>query len=152
MQTSLISKMTWQDVREIATAANNANVNEFTNEEEYYSNVLLGLNRQYKTLTACRERYKEILPIAEGIVGMKNRKERLFDLIVLRGMVACKLHDEGYSISDIGRVMGYNHSTIIHYFDKRRDFFTLPLMYEREVRWFKQFDTALEDGRGTEDY
>ena len=150
MQVSLINKLTWEDIRDIATAANNFTLEDSLNEEEYYSKILSSLNRQYKTLAACKERYKEILPIAEEIVGMKNRKERTFELVVLRSMVACKLREENFLITDIGRAMGYDHSTIMHLFQKKKDFFALPLMYEREVRWFKQFDEALEDENNRE--
>lgn len=150
MQTALINKLTWEDIKEIdamlcsidQAASNEGKILE---EEEYYSEVIHRLQMKYKTLPACRNRYKEILPIAENIIGEKNRKERTFELTVLRCMVASKLREEGYKLSDIGCVMRYDHSTISFYLAKKADFFALPLMYEREVRWFKAFDEALNN-------
>lgn len=153
MKTELVNKLTWEDIKEIdemlcALSKNFKLLDDDgtqSMDEEYYSEVIRQFRVKYKTLSACRDRYKEILPIAENIVGEKNRKERTFELTVLRCMVANKLHEEGYTISDIGRVMRYDHSTVSFYLSKKADFFSLPLMYEREVRWFKAFDEALKN-------
>lgn len=146
MQAALINKITWNDVQEIDSILCDIDKeNKAYIGEEYYSEVIRRLRTKYKTLPACRDRYNEILPIAETIVGEKNRRERTFELIVLRCMVSCKLRDEGYCMSDIARVMKYDHSTISFYFKKKEDFFALPIMYEREVRWFKQFDEELKE-------
>lgn len=146
MKTELVNKLTWEDIQEIDRTIYELEESDYHGYEEYYSEVIRRLHIKYKTLPACRDRYKEILPIAEHIVGEKNRKERTFELTVLRCMVANKLHEEGYTISDIGRVMRYDHSTVSFYLSKKADFFALPLMYEREVRWFNAFDAALKNG------
>ena len=147
MRAELLNKLTWEDIREIdemlGTIDRDGKV--FGNHEEYCSEILRKLRVKYKTLPACRDRYKEILPIAENIVGEKLRKERTFELTVLRCMVANKLREEGYKITDISSVMKYDHSTVSFYLAKKVDFFALPLMYEREVRWFKAFDEALKN-------
>lgn len=145
MQVELINKLTWQDIKEICDVFYQVNHDEIIPEENYYSEVIVRLNKQYKTLPACKDRYKEILPIAENIVGEKNRKERTFELTVLRCMVANRLKEEGYTLTNIAKAMSYDHSTVIFYFKKKADFFALPLMYEREVRWFKAFDEALKN-------
>ena len=150
MQATLINKITWKDVQEIDSMLCSidqeaSNEGKILEQEEYYSEAIRRLRVKYKTLPACKDRYNDILPIAEKIVGEKNRKERTFELIVLRCMVACKLRDEGYALTNIARVMGYDHSTISFYFRRKEDFLSLPIMYEREVRWFKQFDKALKD-------
>lgn len=147
MKADLIERLTWQDIKDIDEILFQINSDEIRRkEEEYYSEVITRLNKQYKTLPACKDRYKEILPVAENITGEKNRKERTFELTVLRCMIANRLKEEGYTLTNIAKAMGYDHSTIIFYFKKKADFFALPLMYEREVRWFKQFDEALKDG------
>ena len=146
MKTELVNKLTWEDIQEIDKTIYELEESDYHGYEEYYSEVIRRLHIKYKTLPACRDRYKEILPIAEHIVGEKNRKERTFELTVLRCMVANKLREEGYTISDIGRVMRYDHSTVSFYLSKKADFFALPLMYEREVRWFNAFDAALKNG------
>lgn len=146
MKADLIGRLTWQDIKEIDEILFQINNDEIRcKEEEYYSEVITRLNKQNKTLPACKDRYKEILPIAESIVGEKNRRERTFELTVLRCMIASRLKEEGYTLTNIAKAMGYDHSTIIFYFKKKADFFTLPLMYEREVRWFKAFDEALKN-------
>ena len=145
MKTELVNKLTWEDIQEIDKAIYELEESDYHGYEEYYSEVIRRLRIKYKTLPACRDRYKEILPIAEKIVGEKLRKERTFELTVLRCMVANKLREEGYKITDIGTVMRYDHSTVSFYLSKKADFFALPLMYEREVRWFKAFDEVLKN-------
>lgn len=145
MKVDLIEKLSWQDIKEIDEILFQLCSDDFCDEEEYYSKVITRLNKQNKTLPACKDRYKEILPIAESIVGEKNRRERTFELTVLRCMIASRLKEEGYTLTNIAKAMGYDHSTVIFYFKKKADFFTLPLMYEREVRWFKAFDEALKN-------
>ena len=146
MKTELVNKLTWEDIQEIDKTIYELEESDYHDYEEYYSEVIRRLRIKYKTLPACRDRYKEILPVAEHIVGEKNRKERTFELTVLRCMVANKLREEGYKLSDIGTVMRYDHSTVSFYLSKKADFFALPLMYEREVRWFNAFDAALKNG------
>ena len=147
MQTVLVNRLNWKDIKEIDSILSEIdNEAVVRNEEEYYSEALLRLCRRHKTLAACKERYKEILPVAEKVVGVKNSKERTFELTVLRCMIANKLRDEGYSLADIGNTMKYDHSTISFYLNKKKDFFSLPLVFEREVRWFKVFDELLQCG------
>jgi len=145
MKADLIERLSWQDIKEIDEILFQLCSDDFCDEEEYYSKVITRLNKQNKTLPACKDRYKEILPIAESIVGEKNRRERTFELTVLRCMIASRLKEEGYTLTNISKAMGYDHSTVIFYFKKKADFFALPLMYEREVRWFKAFDEALKN-------
>ena len=145
MRTALINKLTWEDIAEIHEIIQEINEDAYDTNETYYGEVHIRLCRKYKTLPACKERYIEILPVAEKIIGVKNSKERTFELTVLRCMVANRLLNEGFSGSDIARAMKYDHSTIWFYIKKKEDFFSLPLMYEREVTWFKQFDEALKD-------
>lgn len=150
MKTELINKLTWEDIKEIDSMLCSIDKDagaegKILEEEEYYTEAIRCLHIKYKTLPACSDRYKAILPIAEAIVGEKNRRERTFELTVLRCMVASRLREEGYKITDISTVMKYDHSTVSFYLSKKADFFALPLMYEREVRWFKQFDEALKD-------
>ena len=147
MQATLLRKLTWKDIQEIAETLDTIDIydNGPESKERYYSDAILILCTKYKLLPACKERYKEILPIAEKIVGFKNRRERTFDLTVLRCMVATRLHEEGYGVSDIGRTMKYDHSTVSFYLGKKKDFFALPNIFAREVRWFNQFDEALEE-------
>ena len=146
MNADLIGKLSWQDVKEINDVFLQINREGYIGDgEEYYSEVITRLNKQYKTLPACKDRYKEILPVAENITGEKNRKERTFELTVLRCMIANRLKEEGYTLTNIAKTMGYDHSTVVFYFKKKADFLALPLMYEREVRWFKRFDEELKN-------
>ena len=95
MKADLIERLTWQDIKDIDEILFQINSDEIRcKEEEYYSEVITRLNKQYKTLPACKDRYKEILPVAENITGEKNRKERTFELTVLRCMIANRLKEE----------------------------------------------------------
>lgn len=149
MQTTTVNRLTWQDIAEIHEILQGINEDAFDTDEAYYGEVLIRLCRKYKTLPACKERYSQILPVAERITGIKNGKERTFERTVLHCIIASRLKEEGFGVSDIGRAMKNDHSTVCFYLNKKVDFFSLPLMYEREVRWFKLFNEELDNGRGT---
>ena len=148
MQTSLAKKLTWRDIEEIVSVIETMEKEKpLEKNEDYYSEALLRICKKYKLYQACKERYKQLVPIAEEVTGETIGKERTFEHTILRCMIACRLKDEGYSLSDIAKAMKYNHATIIFYFKKKEDFLSLPLMFEREVRWFKAFDEALKNER-----
>ena len=81
MKTELVNKLTWEDIKEIDEVLRAFGKNfkllddddTQSMDEEYYSEVIRQFHVKYKTLPACRDRYKEILPIAEHIVGEQNR-------------------------------------------------------------------------------
>ena len=146
MNPALINRLTWQDIDEIVSFLDGKeSENLSVTQEEYYSEVLKKLHQKHKTTMYCVERYKTLLPIAEEIVGFKNTRRRTFDQLVLRCIVACKLREEGFSVSAIGRAMGYSHANILYYFGKKQDFFAIPTMYERELRWFREFNEEIEE-------
>lgn len=60
-----------------------------------------------------------------------------------RTMVAYQLTEEGYSLSDAGRALGKNHSTILWARRKMKDAFALPNAYRDVIKMWKQFQDKI---------
>jgi hypothetical protein len=53
------------------------------------------------------------------------------------------LHREGYSYTEIRRVMMRDHSTITHLDHRMMDMLSLPNAYKGEVQQYKRFEEML---------
>lgn len=147
MRSSLINKLTWEDIKEIHEILDNME-EELTDEEVKFNSVLKKLKRKYKVSPTCKERYSALLPVAEKLVGAKLGDKRTPEQMLIRLMVSCRLYDEQYTISEIGRVIGRDHSTIMYYIKRRDDYFSVPTMYTYEVSLLERFKDSIEtDGR-----
>ena len=90
------------------------------------------------------KRYQFLLPLAEKAVGHQMRPEKRDMLDVrVRMFVAYRLRTEGYFLSAIGGVMGMDHSSIYHLFDKMRDMFLVPMIYKEEIHQYKEFENLI---------
>ena len=89
------------------------------------------------------ETYPHILSCAETACGRKLEESREKENTLIRCFVAYKLHNNGYSYSEIGKVMHRDHSTITHLANRMRDMLSLPNAYKLEVQQFKRFEEML---------
>lgn len=85
------------------------------------------------------ERFSQLLGIAEEVTGHTMRKTRDRQDVAIRRIVAYRMKEEGFRVSDIARTMGYNHSTILHYFSQMRDCFELPVYYHNDIELYTRF-------------
>ena len=113
-----------------------------------------GSNRETKQKTKDME---EIIMIPESLRQMEERfsskmlevsgidprqKKRSWNNTFARASVAYALYNEGYTQSQVGRVMGMNHSTIHYYLGRMDDILHTP-GYEAEREMFAQFKKAI---------
>lgn len=62
-----------------------------------------------------------------------------------RTMVAFQLGREGFTPSEIGRMLGKNHSTIIHLRHKMQDALDYAFAYKDVINIWKQFQKLIQD-------
>ncbi len=81
-----------------------------------------------KRLNTLREKMFSVTQID---IGNPSRKR---EYVVARAIIAEILHSEGYTFKDIGRAMGKNHASIIHYVRIAENFERVPgFSAEREL-------------------
>ena len=140
MNKSILRNMTWEDVREIRTT-NPGGV--FASDEQFHKAVLASLRDKHRVLPPIEERFPVVLIAAEQATSRWLSASRERENTIIRQFVAYRLHNEGYSYSEIGNVMNRDHSTITHLAHRMRDMLSLPVMYKVEVQQFKRFEELL---------
>lgn len=150
MKPSILRNMTWEEVKEIVNLADaiiTPASREFpvcwANEEDYYTEVLRRLRGQNGVPPPIEERYPIVLHTAEQATSWLLTDSRERENTLIRQFVAYKLHGEGYSYTEIGKIMHRDHSTITHLAYRMRDMLSLPNAYKWEVQQYKRFEEML---------
>lgn len=65
--------------------------------------------------------------------------------VLVREIAAWRMMDEGYSISDIGRAMGKDHSTVSYYARMRKDAVAIPMAFREHLTMYGKLVLALND-------
>lgn len=89
------------------------------------------------------DRYEQLLKSAETVFNRKMKTGRHVDDVMMRRFIAYKLREDGYSFSQISRVMGKNHATIIHLVRQMEDYFSLPAMYKEDIKKYLKFHSMI---------
>ena len=152
MTNDLLSQLTIQDIREIRDIIRciddecvlfdleKKDYSEYINSDEFFKDVLNRMkdNNHYKP--PCKERYPVLLEQAEYVTSYtQNPNSRTTENVFIRSIVAHQLHEEGYTYSEIGRVIKKSHATVMFYVNKVNDMLSLPQMYETEITQYEQF-------------
>lgn len=140
MNKSILRNMTWEDVREIRTA-NPGGV--FASDEQFHKAVLASLRDKHRVLSPIEERFPGVLACAEIACGQALTDSRERENTQIRQFVAYRLHNDGYSYSEIGKMLKRDHSTVTNLVHRMRDMLSLPMVYRQEVQQFKRFEELL---------
>jgi hypothetical protein len=147
MRKSLLKQITWEEVKEISDMIDSVIVpfddDEKTEDEVFYTEVLRHLRNENDVPPPIEERYPGVLACAERVCGNKLTDSRERENILIRSFAAYKLHEEGYSYSEIGKMMKRDHSTITNLVHRVRDMLSLPNAYKWEVQQYKRFEELL---------
>ena len=143
MTQGVLLVMTWEDIRDITSAVYEVPPTKATTAEQYFKNILKHLRESKNVLPPIEERYPGILACAELVCGQKLAKSRDRGNTVIRCFVAHKLRREGYSYSEIGKMMHRDHSSITNLVHRMSDMLSLPNAYKREVEMYKRFEEML---------
>lgn len=140
MNKSILRNMTWEDVREIRTT-NPSGM--FATDEQFHKAVLASLRDKHRVLSPIEERFPVVLIAAEQATSWFLTDSRERENTLIRQFVAYRLHNEGYSYSEIGKMLKRDHSTVTNLVHRMRDMLSLPVMYRQEVQQFKRFEELL---------
>lgn len=149
MKPHLLKQMTWEEVREIVNRADEIISRKkelpawWKSEEDYYNEILRQLRGQNGVPPPIEERYPVVLQAAEQATSWVLTDTRERENTLIRQFVAYKLHGEGYSYTEIGKIMKRDHSTITHLAYRMRDMLSLPNAYKWEVQQYKRFEEML---------
>ena len=139
MRESLLKQMTWEDVREIRTT-NPGGL--FKSDEQFHKAVLSFLRNKHHTIVPIEERFPGVLACAEIACGQQLADTRERGNTIIRQFVAFRLHNEGYSYSEIGKMLKRDHSTITNLVHRVRDMLSIPHAYKSEVAKYKEFEST----------
>ena len=142
MRASFLRNMTWEDIREIFTVFEQT-AGDDTTSDKYYKSVIRILRGKNGIPPPIEEVYPFILSCAELVCGRQLTDTREMENSLIRCFVAYKLHNNGYSYSEIGKMLKRDHSTITHLSNRMRDMLSLPNAYKWEVQQYKRFDELL---------
>ena len=150
MRRILLKQMTWEDIQEIWWQTDQV-LRSIPDEPEKWPEWAFNTSTRFgKALQLLRdengvpppieESYPHILSCAEAACGRKLEESREKENTLIRCFVAYKLHNSGYSYSEIGKVMKRDHSTITHLAHRMRDMLSIPHAYKAEVSMYKEFE------------
>lgn len=140
MNKSILRNLTWDDVKEIVNTALNTPFYVPTQEDECYKEVLRILRGKNGVPPPIEERYQIVLNAAEQATSWMLTDSRERENSLIRSFVAYKLHSDGYSFSEIGKMLKRDHSTIAHLVYRMRDMLSVPGAYKWELQQFKRFE------------
>ena len=150
MKPSVLRNLTWEEVKEVVNMADaiiTPASREFpvcwANEEDYYKEILRKLRGQNGVPPPIEERYPLVLRAAEQATSWMLTDSRERENTLIRQFVAYKMHGDGYSYSEIGKMMKRDHSTITNLVHRMRDMLSLPNAYKWEVQQYKRFEEML---------
>lgn len=89
------------------------------------------------------KRFALLLECAEEVTGHTMLKTRDWENVTIRRMVAYRMKEEGFRLTDIARAMNMHHSTILHYVNQMKDIFDVPIFYATDIRKYIQFTEAV---------
>lgn len=91
-------------------------------------------------------RAEDLLAVLCGLTGRRmNLRSRDSEVVWAKAMVAYRMMEEGYTLAEIGRQLGKDHSTVIHYRHKMQDALSLPQAYQDILPLWYEFKTRIEN-------
>lgn len=91
------------------------------------------------------ERFSKLLGIAEEVMDHTMTRTRDWVNVAIRRMVAYRMKEEGFRLTEIARAMKMNHSTILHYAHQMSDMFDEPIFYAGDILKYIKFSEAVEE-------
>lgn len=89
------------------------------------------------------DRYAILLQLAEQATGHRMTGSRSRDNTDIRTLVAAEMRSEGFTLYEIGRYMGKDHSTVIHYTKLLGDALAFPNAFADLIQKYDSFKKQL---------
>lgn len=150
MRPYLLKQMTWEDIQEIWWQTDQV-LRSIPEEPEKWPEWAFNTSTRFgQALRVLRgengvpppieERYPGVLACAEIACGQALTDSRERENTQIRQFVAYRLHNEGYSYSEIGKMLKRDHSTVTNLVHRVRDMLSIPYAYKDEVAKYKEFE------------
>ncbi len=153
MNKSILRNLTWEDVQEIWFTTDQVLHSIPLEPEKWpewafntstrFGMALSVLRNENNVPPPIEERYPVVLQAAEQATSWMLTDSRERENTIIRQFVAYRLHEDGYSFSEIGKMLKRDHSTIAHLCYRMRDMLSVPSAYKWEARQFKRFEELL---------
>ena len=91
------------------------------------------------------ERYLDAVEAAECAVGKKLENGRHREDNLIRFFVSYYLRSEGFTLHDIGRKMGKDHTSILHHCRVMESMMSVPMAYRQELDAYEKFKQIVCD-------
>lgn len=140
MKPSVLRNLTWEEVKEIVDTALSTPFYVPTAEDDCYKEILRILRGKNGVPPPIEECFPSVLHAAEQATSWMLTDSRERENTLIRTFLAYKLHNDGYSYSEIGKMMKRDHSTITNLVHRMSDMLSLPNAYKWEVQQFKRFE------------
>ena len=151
MNKSILRGLTWEDVQEIWFTTDQV-LRSIPEEPERWPEWAFNTSTRFgQALRVLRgengvpppieERYPGALACAEIACGQALTDSRERENTLIRQFVAYRLHNEGYSFSEIGKMLKRDHSTIAHLCYRMRDMLSVPEAYKYEMKIYDKFES-----------
>lgn len=84
------------------------------------------------------------LDVMNGIVGFDIKKRRrLREMVWARNMLFYQLVLDGFSLTRVGKFMGYDHATVYHGKEQVRNMLRFPVMFPDEMAVWQKFQELI---------
>ena len=137
MNAGILSLLSWEDVLDIVYTY--ADSDEDATDKARAIRALKELREMYDCAAPVSERFAEVVAAAEQAVGCRLTRLRTKDTTLVRCFVSYRLREEGYTYSEIGRMLGRDHSTVTSQVNRVKDMLSLPQVFRWEVGAFRRF-------------
>lgn len=95
-------------------------------------------------LADATDRYTRVVAVAEEVTNMRNDPARKdAGSVFVRTITTWAMLDEGYTLAEIARAMGKDHSTVAYLKRLRRNATELPAAYGQYTYAYKKLKNAL---------
>ena len=130
------------DVTEIMDAVNRLPMG----KRKILAYKVIGEIDRIEKLESASQRWDTILYKAIMVTGYPYTPgSRDAQSVLCRTISAWRMMDEGYTISDIGKAMGKDHSTVSYYAKQRKDAIELPVAYREHLAMYGKLILALSN-------
>ena len=136
MNSKILSLLTEEDIREICEVADDFGT---------CSDVLPILRERHGCKPPSVERYEVVLRAAESATGWKLSSERTNGNALIRSFISYWMHQEGYTYSEIARLMKRDHSSVIYHTKRMENMLSVPEAYKKEMAMWREFERILND-------
>lgn len=104
------------------------------------------LKESLKEKKNAAQRFKQLFEIATSLLGFGiDSRCRDASCVIGRMLLVYKMRQEGFSLPQIGMMLGRSHASVLHLQRKMEDAFIYPQMFKIEIAYWNMFIQELKN-------